>query len=181
MKVVGRASGAGAESTVLGPSYVPGAPEFALGEDWQSDDEGHYDVRYDGLDHPQGRGLLRADGEGPVLVVVSVPGFRTLTTHTFASGDEFPGHDAVFGVRPSLIIDFTEQPPGTAPDAKLVDEPFFVAEFDIVLDPLQRRSEMGRGAPRSFRNRASLAQKMSRARNFSQKPRGESPQFRPSH
>jgi hydroxyquinol 1,2-dioxygenase len=51
----------------------------------------------------------------------------------FASGDEFLDHDAVFGVRPSLIIDFTEWPPGVAPGGKLLDEPYFVAEFGISL------------------------------------------------
>jgi catechol 1,2-dioxygenase len=36
--------------------------------------------------------------------MISAPGFRTLVTHLFFEGDEFLGSDAVFGVKPSLIV-----------------------------------------------------------------------------
>src|SRR3954454_5787762 len=38
----------------------------ALVEVWQADEAGFYDVQYDGLDHPQGRGHLFSDDEGRV-------------------------------------------------------------------------------------------------------------------
>jgi hydroxyquinol 1,2-dioxygenase len=44
---------------------VDGTPiPHARIEVWQSDDDGFYDVQYDDLDHPQGRGHLFSDDEG---------------------------------------------------------------------------------------------------------------------
>jgi protocatechuate 3,4-dioxygenase beta subunit len=36
--------------------------------------------------------------------MISAPGYRTLVTHLFLDGDEYLASDAVFGVKPSLII-----------------------------------------------------------------------------
>jgi hydroxyquinol 1,2-dioxygenase len=187
------------ESTVLGPFFVEGSPEFANGDDisggasgqpcylhgtvrsesgepiagalldvWQSDDEGFYDVQYRDLDRAQGRGhlysaadgrywfwsvhpeaypvpedgpvgeLLKASGRGPmrpahVHFKVSAAGHRTLITHIFANGDEYLHRDTVFGVRESLIVDFERHEPGTAPDGRDLDVPYYTAAFDIVL------------------------------------------------
>lgn len=46
-------------------------------------------------------------------------GYSTLVTHLFAAGDPYLASDAVFGVRPSLVVDFEEHladetPPGGA-------------------------------------------------------------------
>lgn len=59
-------------------------------------------------DGPAGQ-LLKAMGRHPfrpahVHFMISAPGFRTLVTHLFFEGDEFLGSDAVFGVKPSLIV-----------------------------------------------------------------------------
>ena len=44
---------------------------------------------------------------------------RTLVTHIFVTGDELLNHDTVFGVKDSLITDFTEQPAHTpTPDGR---------------------------------------------------------------
>jgi hydroxyquinol 1,2-dioxygenase len=165
--------GVATESTVLGPFFVPGAPEFENGADisggapgqpcffsgtvrgpngepvagaeidiWQSDETGNYDVQYADLDQPQGRGRLRTDadgryafwsvhpeaypiphdgpvgelltaaGRGPMRPAhihfkIAAPGYRTLITHLFVAGDKHLDADAVFGVKDSLIIDFT--------------------------------------------------------------------------
>lgn len=48
--------------TVCGPAGEP--VSGALLDVWQSDETGHYDVQYSGLDHPQGRGRLRTDESG---------------------------------------------------------------------------------------------------------------------
>jgi protocatechuate 3,4-dioxygenase beta subunit len=189
--------GSATESTVLGPFFVEGAPEFPLGADisggapgtpcylegtvtstggdpvpgavleiWQSDEDGRYDVQY--TDQPRGRGRLRADkqgryafwsvrpepypipddgpvgellaaaGRGPmrpahVHFMVSAPGHRTLITHVFPAGGPYLDDDAVFGVRPSLIVEFPRHEPGRAPDGRLLDQPFHTARFDITL------------------------------------------------
>jgi catechol 1,2-dioxygenase len=36
--------------------------------------------------------------------MISAPGYRTLVTHLFLDGDEFLESDAVFGVKPSLVV-----------------------------------------------------------------------------
>jgi catechol 1,2-dioxygenase len=36
--------------------------------------------------------------------MISAPGYRTLITHLFFEGDEFLESDAVFGVKPSLVV-----------------------------------------------------------------------------
>jgi catechol 1,2-dioxygenase len=36
--------------------------------------------------------------------MISAPGYRTLVTHLFFEGDEFLESDAVFGVKPSLVV-----------------------------------------------------------------------------
>lgn len=83
--------------------------------------------------------LLRAGGRGPmrpahVHFMVTAPGHRTLVTHIFAAGDPYLDDDAVFGVKQSLVVDFAEQPAGTAaPDGTVVDTPWYRASFDIVL------------------------------------------------
>jgi len=41
--------------------------------------------------------------------------------------------DVVFGVRDSLIADWTRQAPGTAPDGSHFENPWWLLEFDFVL------------------------------------------------
>lgn len=189
--------GRATESTVLGPFFVEGAPEFPLGADisggapgtpcfiegmvtsaagapvpgavleiWQSDEDGRYDVQY--TDRTRGRGRLRtgddgryafwtvhpepypipddgpagelltAAGRGPmrpahVHFMVRAPGHRTLITHAFPSDSAHLDDDAVFGVKPSLIVDFPRHEPGRAPDGRLLAVPFHTARFDITL------------------------------------------------
>lgn len=64
-----------------------------------------YPIPYDG---PAGQ-LLEGLGRHPfrpahVHFMISAPGYRTLITHLFLAGDEYLGSDAVFGVKPSLVV-----------------------------------------------------------------------------
>jgi hydroxyquinol 1,2-dioxygenase len=84
--------------------------------------------------------LLKAAGRSPmrpahVHFKVEADGYETLITHVFVAGDEYLDTDAVFGVKQSLIGDFVEHPPGTAPDGRVLDEPFFTMEYDLILAP----------------------------------------------
>ena len=59
-------------------------------------------------DGPAGQ-LLAAMGRHPsrpahILFMISAPGYRPLVTHLFFAGDEFLESDAVFGVKPSLVV-----------------------------------------------------------------------------
>jgi protocatechuate 3,4-dioxygenase beta subunit len=85
--------------------------------------------------------MLAATGRSPMRAahlhfMVTAPGHRTLVTHIFVRGDSYVERDSVFGVKESLITDFTPQPAGTAtPDGRAVDGPWSRARFDIVLAP----------------------------------------------
>ncbi len=88
-------------------------------------------------DGPVGQ-LLAASGRSPMRpahlhFLVTAPGHRPVTTHIFVAGGPHLRDDAVFGVRPSLVVDFERRPPGEGPGGRVLDEPWYRARFDIVL------------------------------------------------
>ncbi len=92
-------------------------------------------------DGPVGQ-LLTATGRSPMRAshlhfMVKADGFRTLVTHIFVREDELLDRDSVFGVKDSLVLDFTPQPAGTpTPDGRdLGDRAWSRVRFDIVLAP----------------------------------------------
>src|SRR5512134_4001 len=184
-----RKPGGATESTVLGPFYVPGAPELPSGANiapgvagepayfsgrvltpqgepiagatldlWSTDGEGWYDVqRPDGgmrarakiktdaqgryafwtikpvsypipTDGPVGQMLLRM-GRHPYRpahthMIVSAPGYESVTTHVFVEGDPYLESDAVFGVKNSLVVKFEPHTPGVAPDGTRMERQY---------------------------------------------------------
>jgi hydroxyquinol 1,2-dioxygenase len=64
---------------------------------------------------------------------VSAAGHRTLVTHVFLAGGAHLGDDAVFGVKPSLIEPFTEQPPGIGPGGRELDGRWWKLVFNVRL------------------------------------------------
>jgi len=97
-----------------------------------------YPIPHDG---PVGE-LLAATGRSPMRAshlhfMVSAPGLRTLVTHIFVQGDELLDHDAVFGVKESLVKEFRRQRPDSpAPDGRdLAGRAWSRVAFDIVLAP----------------------------------------------
>jgi hydroxyquinol 1,2-dioxygenase len=90
-------------------------------------------------DGPVGRMLL-ASGRHPwrpahLHFRIRAPGFATLVTHIFRAGDPYLDSDAVFGVRSSLIGDFSRHEPGIAPDGARLAVPFYSLTQDFVLAP----------------------------------------------
>ena len=90
-------------------------------------------------DGPVG-GMLRAMGRHPnrpghIHMMVYAPGFQKLTTHLFVGDSDFLDSDAVFGVRDSLIVDYTAHAPGTAPDGRVMTLPYHSASYDFKLVP----------------------------------------------
>jgi hydroxyquinol 1,2-dioxygenase len=155
------------EGTVRGVGGEPVAG--ARVEVWEADEDGRYDVQYEGrrtanrghlftgpageyrfwsvrpaaypipADGPVGD-LLAAANRGPmrpahIHFMITAPGYRRLTTHVFAAGDEYLDDDAVFGVKRSLVADFTEHPPGGAPPGGPADAPWSSVTYDFVLAP----------------------------------------------
>ncbi|HVO02746.1 MAG TPA: intradiol ring-cleavage dioxygenase [Candidatus Cybelea sp.] len=92
-------------------------------------------------DGPVGR-MLEKLGSHPyrpahLHMIVSAEGHAPIATHIFVAGDPYIDSDAVFGVKPSLIADFTEHAPGPAPDGTRMDRPFCDIRFDFKLSPIQ--------------------------------------------
>lgn len=89
-------------------------------------------------DGPVGQ-LLVTVGRSPMRpahlhFMVTAPRHHTLVTHFFVDGSPHLDDDAVFGVKDSLVVPFTEYEPGAAPDGRQVDEPWCEAHVDIVLE-----------------------------------------------
>lgn len=78
-----------------------------------------------------------------VHFVVSHPGFEPVTTHVFASGDEYLDSDAVFGVRSSLVADFKPCSDEALAKKYGLKTPFLLAEYDfgLALSQKQRAAE----------------------------------------
>jgi len=97
-----------------------------------------YPIPHDG---PVGA-MLAATGRSPMRAshlhfMVTAVGLRALVTHIFVRGDELLDRDSVFGVKDSLIRDFTEQSADTpTPDGRdLGGRTWSRVHFDIVLAP----------------------------------------------
>jgi len=62
-------------------------------------------------------------------------GYHGLVTHLFQSGDKWIEHDAVYGVKEPLIVEFKKMPAGSkAPSGEIMNEPFCVVNYDFVLE-----------------------------------------------
>ena len=96
----------------------------------------YYPVPTDG---PVGRMLERMgrhpNRPGHIHLMVSAPGHVNLTTHLFVGDSPFLDSDAVFGLRKSLIVDYEQQPPGKAIDGRVMDKPYWLANYDFRLAP----------------------------------------------
>lgn len=91
------------------------------------------------VDGPVGR-MLEAMGRHPnrpghIHMMVSAPGHVPLTTHLFVAGSPYIESDAVFGVRPRLVVDFEAHPAGRAPDGREMSTPYWSAHYDFRLEP----------------------------------------------
>jgi hydroxyquinol 1,2-dioxygenase len=96
-----------------------------------------YPIPYDG---PVGD-MLRATERHPwrpahVHFMIAAPGYETLVTHVFSADDQYLDSDAVFGVKNSLIRDFTKQPPGKLPDGTESSTAWRHLTYNFGLKPL---------------------------------------------
>jgi hydroxyquinol 1,2-dioxygenase len=89
--------------------------------------------------------MLKATGRHPfrpahVHFLIAIPGHETLVTHVFASDSPYLDSDAVFGVKDTLISEFTHEPAGIAPDGKLMSGPWRKLSFNFGLKEKKKRS-----------------------------------------
>ena len=97
------------------------------------------------VDGPVGE-LVHATEKGPlrpahVHFLVKAPGYETLVTHLFVKGDPHINSDAVYAVKPSLIVDYVEKPEGTpTPDGRPAATGWRHLNFDFGLKPAHARA-----------------------------------------
>ncbi|KAF0845326.1 dioxygenase family protein [Nocardia caishijiensis] len=99
-----------------------------------------YPIPHDG---PVGD-LLAATARGPMRpahlhFLVTAPGFRPLITHIFLAGDPYLDRDAVFGVKPGLVVEPAHHTDTAAPDGSHPEGSWAAITFDVVLAPDDRR------------------------------------------
>ena len=96
-------------------------------------------------DGPVGR-LLTATKRHPnrpahIHVIAEADGHAPLTTHVFVEGSPYLDSDTVFGVKQSLVRPVTVVDDPLRAERYSVSNPFRLLEFDIVLNPIIRRSQ----------------------------------------
>ena len=84
--------------------------------------------------------MLRATNRHPlrsshIHFKISKDGFKTLITEVFSDDDPYLDEDAVFGVRESLITEFSEAPRDEIPAVTGVERPYCNVHFDFRLAP----------------------------------------------
>jgi hydroxyquinol 1,2-dioxygenase len=71
---------------------------------------------------------------------LAAPGHHSVTTHLFQRGDKWIDTDVVFGVKEALIVDFVKQPPGKAPNGEMIDQPWYLVQYDFALEQAQSQA-----------------------------------------
>nr|WP_251031765.1 intradiol ring-cleavage dioxygenase [Paraburkholderia strydomiana] len=123
-----------------------GQPHGNLRGRYRTDAEGRYaittilPVSYPiPTDGPVGK-MLDATGRHPwrpahLHFMIDAPEHRKLVTHLFDKDDKYLESDAVFGVKPSLLVSYCERPAGDELARRLnLDGPYREANYDFVLD-----------------------------------------------
>ena len=70
-----------------------------------------------------------------VRFCIEAPGFHRIVTHLFERTSPYLETDVVYGVKAPLIVNFVENPPGTAPNGEKIGTKFYIIEYDFVLQP----------------------------------------------
>lgn len=91
-------------------------------------------------DGPVGE-MIKAAGRHPyrpahIHFIVAAEGYEPITTELFVEGDPYLDSDAVFGVRNSLIVNFTRHESAEEAARYGVTSPFSTVEYDFVLQPV---------------------------------------------
>jgi hydroxyquinol 1,2-dioxygenase len=89
------------------------------------------------MDGPVGD-MIRKMGRHPnrpghIHAMVYAEGYVPVTTHLFPSDSPYLDSDVVFGVRNSLVVPWQKHGPGTAPDGRAMEVPYYTAKYDFHL------------------------------------------------
>jgi hydroxyquinol 1,2-dioxygenase len=91
------------------------------------------------MDGPVGELISKTDishfRPAHVHFLLNVPGYEPLITHLFEEGADYLDSDVVFGVKEQLVVRYEKREPGQTPDGGTIDEPWFEARYDFVLQP----------------------------------------------
>ena len=68
-----------------------------------------------------------------VHFLINVPGYEPLITHLFEQGADYLDSDVVFGVKEELVVNYERRESGSTPDGRTIDQPWFEARYDFVL------------------------------------------------
>jgi hydroxyquinol 1,2-dioxygenase len=89
------------------------------------------------MDGPVGDLISRTDishfRPAHVHFLINVPGYEPLITHLFEEGADYLDSDVVFGVKEELVVRYEKREPGPAPDGGTIDQPWYEARYDFVL------------------------------------------------
>ena len=69
--------------------------------------------------------------------MISADGHEKLITHVFVQGDRYLDSDTVFGVKNSLIREYTQEPPDTAPDGTKITSAWRKLRYNFGLKGLR--------------------------------------------
>jgi hydroxyquinol 1,2-dioxygenase len=76
-----------------------------------------------------------------VHFMVNAPGYVEVITHLFKKACPYIETDVVYGVKAPLIAEFRQMPAGTTtPSGHVANQPFWLLEYDFVLQPAARLS-----------------------------------------
>jgi hydroxyquinol 1,2-dioxygenase len=91
------------------------------------------------MDGPVGELISKTDishfRPAHVHFLINVPGYEPLITHLFEAGADYLDSDVVFGVKEQLVVQYEKREPGETPAGDTIDEPWFEARYDFVLQP----------------------------------------------
>lgn len=78
---------------------------------------------------------MRRHAQRPAHIhfMISAPGYERLITHLFVAGDKYLESDAVFGVKPSLVVPFRKHASKREAERLNMPAPFFTVDYDFGL------------------------------------------------
>jgi protocatechuate 3,4-dioxygenase beta subunit/peroxiredoxin len=129
----------------------PSQPDYNLRGRFRSATDGSYDlwtvkpVSYPIPDDGPVGELLAVTGRHNMRpahfhVIASAAGYRSIVTELYTDDDPYLGSDAVFGVKPSLVVHYNRIDDSEALAAVGRSEPYWDLEFNFILTPGQASS-----------------------------------------